>query len=463
MKIVYTTLILLLVSMRSIAADIDPPRLVSWHVFPSEVYTTSSSANVIVEMRIVDDESGTTMPVISAKSTTAEGQSTGFGFSTLISGTALDGVWKAQLTVPKGSAPGLWEISLFPLSDNQGNSGSFGPPAEFDDTFLVADSGGGNPGTGAVNLSGNVQNSDGTKLCALVLASGQYMFSCDPAGQFSLDNLPREPDGTVRRQIYADGFFPDVQDLDESGFETVILERAFNCPNYNLPSDPDSFPASAGKTHKISGRVLLQSTDTPLCALVLANGAYMFSCDDSGNYSLEFPLDQSGQYKLQVYANGFAPAVQKFNEFDNQSNVRMARSSECDIEIIEPSVKLYVNKIGPIGGASKEVSFPYSLSGVVSAQVSGIPTPTTYSLGTFSLTAQGQNFTITNLRATDSTGQVAPYFTELSNNYHLIDGNEVEFELVSPLTRGSTVNLNFHFEIKETGDTFSVSYTFTSN
>jgi hypothetical protein len=58
---------------------------------------------------------------------------------------------------------------------------------------------------------------------------------------------------------------------------------------------------------------------------------------------------------------------------------------------------------------------------------------------------------------------VSPYFTVLSNGSDLADGEEVEFELVSPLTRGATVNLNFQFEIQETGDTFSSSYIFSSN
>jgi hypothetical protein len=190
--------------------------------------------------------------------------------------------------------------------------------------------------SGPVNLSGNIETvvvGQGAKIepvCAMALASGEFMFSCDPIGEFSLENLPREADGSVVRQIYADGFFPSVTTLTESGVGTVRLDRAFNCPSYNLPSNPDVIPASAGNMHSIAGRVLLQATDTPICALVLANGAYKFSCDDGGTYSLEFPLDVNGQYKLQVYADGFAPAVQTFNEFDDPLNVRMARSSECE-------------------------------------------------------------------------------------------------------------------------------------
>ena len=187
-----------------------------------------------------------------------------------------------------------------------------------------------------VNLSGNIETvvvGQGAKVepvCAMVLASGEFMFSCNPIGEFSLENLPREADGTVVRQIYADGFFPSVRTLTMSGVERVTLDGAFNCPSYNLPSNPDVIPASAGEMHSIAGRVLLQATDTPICALVLANGAYKFSCDDEGIYSLEFPLDANGQYQLQVYADGFAPAVQTFNEFDDPFNVRMARSSECE-------------------------------------------------------------------------------------------------------------------------------------
>jgi hypothetical protein len=174
-----------------------------------------------------------------------------------------------------------------------------------------------------------VETKSGVGVCAMVLASGQYMFSCNPYGPYTLNNLPREIDGTVKRQVYAHGFFPRVDVLPGTTYETVVMERAGSCPNYNLPYNPDRFPDSAGKRHSISGSVLLQSTDMPICAMVLANGAYMFSCDGSGRYSLEFPLDSNGQFKLQVYADGFAPSVQSFDEFSLGGDVRMARAREC--------------------------------------------------------------------------------------------------------------------------------------
>ena len=107
------------------------------------------------------------------------------------------------------------------------------------------------------------------------------------------------------------------------------MRHAGTCPSYNLPYDPGVFPDSAGQRIDISGSILLQDTQTPICAMVLANGQYAFSCDGSGGYALNIPLDTNGQFKLQVYADGFAPNIQRFDEFSVTNDVRMARAAEC--------------------------------------------------------------------------------------------------------------------------------------
>jgi hypothetical protein len=163
----------------------------------------------------------------------------------------------------------------------------------------------------------------------MVLASGKYMFSCNPIGDFSLSNLPRETNGTVKRQIYADGFFPKINILTDSSDDAVVMTRSGACPSYNTPYDPGFYPNSAGKRINISGKVLLQDSQTPICAMVLANGKYLFSCDGSGSYALNIPLDSNGRFKLQVYADGFAPTIQTFDEFSDVNDVRMARAVEC--------------------------------------------------------------------------------------------------------------------------------------
>jgi hypothetical protein len=182
---------------------------------------------------------------------------------------------------------------------------------------------------GLVDLSGTVETAGGTGLCAMVLASGKFMFSCNPNGPFSLTGLSRANDDTVKRQVYVDGFFPDIQVLTESVSETVVMTRSGTCPSYNTPSNPGDFPGSAGKRIDISGSILLQDTQTPICAMVLANGQFMFSCGGSGSYALNIPLDSNGRFKLQVYADGFAPTIQTFDEFSAINDVRMARSIEC--------------------------------------------------------------------------------------------------------------------------------------
>jgi len=178
-------------------------------------------------------------------------------------------------------------------------------------------------------ISGTVKTANDIDICAMVLASGQFTFSCNPVGVFSLTDLPLENDGTVKRQIYADGFFPKIDILTEPGIDAVVMTRSGACPSYNTPYDAGVFPGSAGKQINISGKVLLQNSQTPICAMVLANGQYMFSCDGSGSYALNIPLDTNGQLKLQVYADGFAPTIQTFDEFQAINDVRMARAVEC--------------------------------------------------------------------------------------------------------------------------------------
>ena len=183
--------------------------------------------------------------------------------------------------------------------------------------------------TTPVDISGTIKATNDADICAMVLASGQYMFSCNPMGMFSLTDLPRESNGTVKRQIYADGFFPKVDILHDSVDEAVVMTRSGTCPSYNTPYDPSFVPGSAGKWINIAGKVLLQDSQTPICAMVLANGQYMFSCDGTGSYLLIIPLDNNGQYKLQVYADGFSPSIRTFDEYKTTNIVRMARATEC--------------------------------------------------------------------------------------------------------------------------------------
>ena len=233
-------------------------------------------------------------------------------------------------------SPSLTSLAFF--FSFQGGFNYYYPKTESNTTYSWAVRDGDVGGTQeppTVDLTGTVKTANGLDICAMVLASGQYRFSCDPIGEFALTDLPRENDGTVKRQIYADGFFPKIDILTGSINDAVVMTRSGTCPDYNLLDEPGFFPSSAGKWIDISGRVVVgEDQQTSICAMVLANGQYMFSCDGAANYALNVPLDSNGQVKLQVYADGFAPTILNIDEFNANNDVKMARALECQSESI---------------------------------------------------------------------------------------------------------------------------------
>jgi len=59
---------------------------------------------------------------------------------------------------------------------------------------------------------------------------------------------------------------------------------------------------------KISGKVFYG--ETPLCAMILANGQYIFTDMADGKYELEVPLDQNGKITLFSFCDGLSPFKQ---------------------------------------------------------------------------------------------------------------------------------------------------------
>jgi hypothetical protein len=86
------------------------------------------------------------------------------------------------------------------------------------------------PNPTLVHLEGTIKTADGSNICAMVLASGQFMFSCNPVGYFSLSNLPREADNTVNLQIYAAGYLPFIIKLNQSDTQMYITMTSASCP-----------------------------------------------------------------------------------------------------------------------------------------------------------------------------------------------------------------------------------------
>ena len=124
----------------SVAVDTSPPELESWEIISSDTINVDNGAGIVSVKFRITDESGFEEPIVSARHDSGQtSDSFNFGPSNLyrISGDEFDGTWQADISISQGSAAGTWTISLFPLNDTFGNSGSFGPPSSYQNTFTV--------------------------------------------------------------------------------------------------------------------------------------------------------------------------------------------------------------------------------------------------------------------------------------------------------------------------------------
>lgn len=143
-----------------------------------------------------------------------------------------------------------------------------------------------------------------TPLCALALANGQSTFTCSGDGRFAL-NVPLDGNGMVTLQVFVSGFAPFRQTLAPAQLGNFTVEM--------VRSDSERQPTvtTSVRTSK-PGRSLISGTisegSTPICALVLANGQNMFSCNANlGSFSLDVPLDSKSEITLQIFVAGFQP------------------------------------------------------------------------------------------------------------------------------------------------------------
>ena len=160
-----------------------------------------------------------------------------------------------------------------------------------------------------VSISGDITTQDGTPVCAMALANGQYMFSSNPRGKYNL-SVPLNENGQVTLFAFADGFAPFKYIFTPEGGTTdidVMMLRALpNSRQMTLTCQFDDTAENPGWA-KISGQALAENGGTPLCAMVLANGQYTFSSAGNGEYELEVPLNENGQITLFGFADGFQP------------------------------------------------------------------------------------------------------------------------------------------------------------
>ncbi len=166
------------------------------------------------------------------------------------------------------------------------------------------------PETTWVTIGSSVSLADGTPLCAMVLANGQYMFSCDPVGEYALD-VPLDDNGEITLYGFCSGRAPfkEILTPEEASYYDIIMEAASpDSAEMDVTSDMEASSLKPGWV-SINGRITTQD-GTPLCAIALANGQFMFTCDPVGEYALDVPLDANGEITLFGFCSGRAPFKQ---------------------------------------------------------------------------------------------------------------------------------------------------------
>jgi hypothetical protein len=170
----------------------------------------------------------------------------------------------------------------------------------------------GTTSVGWQTISGSV-SFNGSPVCAMVLANGQYMFTCGTnLGEYEL-RVPLDSNDEITIQAFVSGKAPFRTVTDTSDLDVHIAMQSAS-PDAKSPSVTTTTDTNASTQpgwKRITGTI--DHNGTPVCAMVLANGQYMFSCGaSSGAYDLTVPLDGNGEVTLYVFASGFQPYKRVF-------------------------------------------------------------------------------------------------------------------------------------------------------
>jgi hypothetical protein len=117
------------------ASDTTPPRLRSFTITPPEVDTEGGEQTVVVRMRVTDDLAGVNASGDHAEPLLATqfwlepliGTQRAYGMPERVSGTDLDGVYEAVVTLPGSSKEGVWRVGGLALVDKVGNMTGWSP------------------------------------------------------------------------------------------------------------------------------------------------------------------------------------------------------------------------------------------------------------------------------------------------------------------------------------------------
>lgn len=226
----------------------------------------------------------------------------------------------------------------------------------------------------AITVTGQVVNGS-SPLCALVLANGAHAFSCTGDGRFSID-APLDSEGLMTVQTFAFGHAPTLQSVkaDQAQNMSITMGTVQYAPvmivDYDVTKD------SVSSRHRFKGSIKDQGTGAPVCALVLLNGNYMFSCGESqGAFDITSFESASGEMELMVFAAGFLPYNSRIqSEHDgllDYSDTSCGRNMELGSPY--PSEFILCHDIFSIGYNSKTKNPDWVQYRLTSTQVNASP------------------------------------------------------------------------------------------
>src|SRR5664279_6541098 len=101
--------------------DTTPPVLTGVSIDPNPIDVTNGAQTLTVTTTVTDDLSGTQQVFVALQSPST-GQYLYSSYSSLVSGTNLNGIWQTYLTMPQYSEAGDWTIQYIQLTDNATNN-----------------------------------------------------------------------------------------------------------------------------------------------------------------------------------------------------------------------------------------------------------------------------------------------------------------------------------------------------
>ena len=105
------------------AFDSTPPILSSETFSPSSLTNSGGSVQVTLTITSTNGLSGS--PIVQFWLDSASSRSLGFQLMTLSAGDKYRGTWSANVAIPSNQMPGKYQLTVFPLRDESGNSTFF--------------------------------------------------------------------------------------------------------------------------------------------------------------------------------------------------------------------------------------------------------------------------------------------------------------------------------------------------